>query len=103
MDILCKNPLIINTNLTFLNNDLIDVYVESLENGKYILKNFDLINEIYNENFLENLKQGNIKFDTIHFNSDEAYFFKKVSKINEYIINNFAKEIYAIQFLALNY
>jgi len=103
MKIVCKSPTIISTNLLFLNNDLIDIIIVLLDDGKYLLKNEDLINEIYNENFLKDLKQGKIRFDTIHFDINEEYFFKKVSSINEKILNNFAKELYGIQFLALNY
>lgn len=103
MEIVCKSPVLLGTDLMYFNNDMIDVIIEPLSDGKYLLKNEDVINEIYNEKFLEDLKQGKIKFDTIHFNIDEEYFFKKVSSINERVINNFAKEIYAIQFLALNY
>jgi len=100
MDIICNNKITVSTDLMFLNNDIIDVIIEPAEEG-YLLKNEDLINEIYNEDFLRDLKNGEIRFDSIHY-SDEC-FFKKVKRVDNVILNNFAKEIYAIQFLSLNY
>jgi len=100
MDIICRNKITVSTELMFLNNDMIDVIIEPIDDG-YLLKNEDLINEIYNEEFLKDLKNGEIRFDSIHYSN--GYFFKKVKRVDNNILNNFAKEIYAIQFLSLNY
>jgi len=90
------------TNLTFTNNDFIEIIVTFLD-GSYLLKNEDLINEIYNDEFLKDLEQGKIVFDTVSYDTVDKCFFKKVSSITDFKLNNFAKEIYAIQYLSQNY
>jgi len=110
--------LSITTNLLYSNNDSIEIQLEfDPDKKRLIIYNTDIFDEIYNDKLLNDIKNNKIKtyndfcidnknlimYKDLSFLLNENKIDKEILEKLSFYILNFAKNVYAIQFLSFYY